>query len=394
MGPGPVVQGPAAIQSTCSSSPFVSSGWRKTVRRPVAGLKSVAIRAMSVTVSGRPGALAASGSTPNRLPELAAGRMRSAAPAARARARRGPRSPACGRRGRGGSRRSCGSRTAPGRSPGCCGPRPPARPRAARRRSARRRRRPPGRSIGRRPPAARCGPLGERAGAAPLGQLEPRLERTAGLGAAVGPPQGGAEVGEGAGVLEPRRRALEHVDAASRSRSTRSEPPSVERHRAQRDADPARRAPAPRPLEVVERHPARLLAVAGSGERQRRCERQREASGLAPPHSSSRRPNSTRSSSASRPCPGPGGAARASSRYVARRPRLDLVAEAMVAQGPLGGVDLAALDQRLDQHAERERDPERNRVRREQLERRPRVGFSRSPRRRAARATSPGGRVR
>src|SRR5207247_11217194 len=54
------------------------------------------------------------------------------------------------------------------------------------------------------------GALGERQRPAGAGDREPVAQRLASLGLAVRATQGGAEVDEGAGVLEPCLRALEH----------------------------------------------------------------------------------------------------------------------------------------------------------------------------------------
>ena len=226
---------------------------RSRVSRPSANVRRVAVAA-------------ASGSSLIRSLNFA--QRAAARGSARRLRRRSPRGPgelprpgcrACGTRGRGASRRSCGSRTAPGRSRGCCGPRPPARRRAAPTRSARRRPRLAGRPSARRRPE-----LGARARRRGRGapQRSARSSRRSSTGVRLGPPVGapqrGAEVGEGAGVLEARRRALEHVDRLAQQLLDRSADVG-QRHRAQRDADAARRAPTPRPLEVLAGQPPRAV---------------------------------------------------------------------------------------------------------------------------------------
>src|SRR5262249_18289934 len=113
----------------------------------------------------------------------------------------------------------------------------------------------------------RAAPLGKRAGAAALGEIQPVLERVARLGAAVATPQRGTQVGERAGILEPCRRALQH----RRGLAQPADRPPValdQRGGAQRHADPAGRSPAPPPLEGVTSPPARPRAASPGGERE------------------------------------------------------------------------------------------------------------------------------
>ena len=230
--------------------------------------------------------------------------------------------------------------------------------------------RPPGRAqLG-------AGALGERARAAALGELEPLPERAARLGAAVGAAQRGAEVGERARVLEPRRRAREHVHGLAQAvRGRRAA--LDQRDGPQRDADPARPLPSAAPARGPRRPsgaPARRLP--------RRRARARRASASAR-RAGSHRPRARRGGRTrpgrrvpARVCPGRGGAGRApragscwpSRAGSRRRRRCSRSARSAASTSP-------RLDQRLDQQAQRERGPERDVVAGEQLERRPRVGL-------------------
>ena len=155
----------------------------------------------------------ASGSSPNRLPDLQrAARARDVSrplrePARRARAR-GARDPgwrACGRRAQDASRRSSASRRATARSRDCSSPRRRARRRAAPRRSAARLPSRGARWTAAGRPQLHPGMLRESARAAAPCQLEPQLEPASGLRTTIRTTQGGAQVDERASVLEPRR---------------------------------------------------------------------------------------------------------------------------------------------------------------------------------------------
>ena len=126
--------------------------------------------------------------------------------------------------------------------------------------------------------------LGDAARAAALGELEPPLQRPARVGAAVGAPQRGAEVGQRAGVLEPRGRAPRARRPPRAAGAIDASPPSTSAGARSATPEPARGAPAPRPLEVLARQRARLVALAERGERERgvRAPARRERVGAAP----------------------------------------------------------------------------------------------------------------
>ena len=236
--------------------------------------------------------------------------------------------------------------------------------------------------------------LHERTCAAAVGQIEPLLERVAGLRAVVGAAQAGTQVGQRAGVLESRRRPLEHAGGLAEPLDGRLSA-LYQRAGAQRDAGSARGSPPPGPLEVLGRHGARSLVVA-QGEQ---CER-----GVRAPARRERARTSPELVVAaegdhvldplSRSALGQAQQAARLEQGVVGQARGDLVAEAAVAQRPLGGLDLASLDQGFDQEGEREPGAEADVMGGEQLQRRPGVGLRGTPWRRAATRPNPDGPAR
>ena len=178
-------------------------------------------------------------------------------------------------------------------------------------------------------------------------------------------------------MLERRRRALQHVDGLPKP-NDRIGAVIGQRHRPQGDADPPRRAPATRPIEVFESHPTSRVDVAHRGQRQRGMRAPARGQRVGePPRLVASTELDQIVQALARPSLGEAQQTPRFEQVHARRPGRDLSVEPAVAQLPLGGIELAALDQRLDQRAERERNPERDPVRRENLECRPPVGFSR-----------------
>jgi hypothetical protein len=113
-------------------------------------------------------------------------------------------------------------------------------------------------------------PLHERAGAAAVGQLHARVQRLACRRAVAGAPGRGAELDQGASLLELCARAPEHLHALAQP-SAAGLTGLGQAERPQRDPEGPRRPPAPGQPELLGRQRARPLGVGVGQQRQRQA---------------------------------------------------------------------------------------------------------------------------